>query len=177
MGISLYDATVATWLQIIKAARAIIVKAQDHCAENGVDEKELLASRLAPDMFALNWQIKAMSRHSRFALEGVRAGSFSPDPDPAAESFAELLDQIDETIAFLNAVTPEEMDALIGQDMAFIAGPRRLEFTAENFLLSFSLPNFFFHATTAYDLLRQAGLPIGKLDFIGERRLKTPAAA
>jgi uncharacterized protein len=172
MSISLHDATVATWLQILTAARKTVEKAQAHCAERGIDEAELLDAKLAPDMFPLAFQIKGMSRHSQFALEGVREGTFSPSRDPLPMRFDEHLAQIDETLAYLRGVTPDQVDALIGQDMAFVAGPNRIEFTAENFLLTFSMPNFFFHATTTYALLRQAGLPIGKLDFIGQRRTK-----
>lgn len=175
MAISLYDATVATWLQILPAARKNVVKAQHFCADKGLDEAAFLDLRLAPDMYPLAFQIKGMSRHSRFALEGVRAGSFSPSRDPLPMQFDEQLADIDETLAYLRAVTPAEIEALIGRDMAFVAGPNRIEFTAENFLLTFSIPNFYFHATTSYALMRQAGLEIGKLDFIGERRTKTAA--
>jgi uncharacterized protein len=73
----------------------------------------------------------------------------------------------------LSAWTREDVNALIGRDVTFKLGDRALPFTAEGFLMSFSLPNFFFHATTAYDILRQKGAPIGKRDFLGRPKLKT----
>ena len=73
----------------------------------------------------------------------------------------------------LEAIEPAEIESFIGRDMRFEFGARRLEFTAEEFLLSFSQPNFYFHATTAYDILRWKGVPIGKRDFTGKLRLKS----
>ena len=75
-------------------------------------------------------------------------------------------------MAELRLIDPAELDGLVGRDMRFEFGTRRMDFTAEDFLLSFSLPNFYFHATTAYDVLRNQGLPLGKMDFIGAVRLK-----
>lgn len=179
MAISLYDATVPSWLQILKAVRSLTEKAESFCAEKGRSEQELLASHFGPDMLPLAWQIKWTCSHSLGAIEGVRAGSFSPDRSPPAESFAALRAQIDETVTQLEAIRPEEIEAFIGRDMAFSMPERNLllPFTAENFLLSFSMPNFYFHAATAYDLLRHAGVEIGKPDFMGRPRLKMPAVA
>ena len=73
----------------------------------------------------------------------------------------------------LDALRRDEVDALMGKDMVFQLGERRLPFVAEDFLLSFSVPNFYFHATTAYDLLRHRGMPLGKRDYLGRLRLKT----
>jgi len=73
----------------------------------------------------------------------------------------------------LSALTPEAVNALGGKDVTFALGERKLPFTAEGFLMSFSLPNFFFHATTAYDILRHKGAPLGKRDFMGRLKLKT----
>jgi len=75
--------------------------------------------------------------------------------------------------ATLKALTPDEVNGMEGRDMAFQIGDRRMPFTVENFLMSFSLPNFYFHATTAYDILRQKGVPLGKRDYMGQMRLKT----
>ena len=72
----------------------------------------------------------------------------------------------------LAALTPGDVDALVGRDVIFKLGERALPFTAEGFLMSFSLPNFFFHATTAYDILRHKGVPLGKRDFMGRLKMK-----
>ncbi len=73
----------------------------------------------------------------------------------------------------LRRLSREEVDALSGRDMVFQIGERKVPFTTDNFLLSFSLPNFYFHATTAYDILRTKGVPLGKRDFLGRMRIKT----
>ena len=72
----------------------------------------------------------------------------------------------------LQALTREEVDGLAGKDVAFQFGERKMPFTAETFVMSFSLPNFYFHATTAYDILRNKGVPLGKRDFMGQMRMK-----
>lgn len=179
MGISLYDATIPSNIQILGAMRGLTERAEAFCADTGKSEKELLTSHLGEDMLPLAWQIKWTSTHSFGAIEGVRAGVFSPDRTAPPQSFADLRAQIDRAIAGLKAIAPEEVESFIGKDMRFLMPDRGLElnFTAENFLLSFSQPNFYFHAATAYDLLRHAGVGIGKRDFLGAMRIKAPATA
>lgn len=177
MPLSLYDATIPTYLQILEASLGLIDKAQAFCAEGGMTEEALLAEHFGPDMLSLSWQLKWLTTHSVGAIAGVRAGTFSPDRSPPPESFAGLRELSTASIATLRTITPEEMEGLIGRDMIFSvpAANLRMDFTAENFLLSFSLPNFYFHATTAYDILRHKGVRIGKLDFLGRPRIKAPA--
>ena len=107
---------------------------------------------LADDMLPLGFQVRSVMTHSIGAIEGVRKGVFSPDRSPWPDSFAGLKAQLTQALAALEWVDPLEVNGFIGHDMRFEAGERRMDFTAENFLLSFSQPNFFFHATTAYDL-------------------------
>ena len=121
-------------------------------------------------------QVKSTAVHSLGAIEGVRRGVFSPDMTPPPESFAALKKRIADTRAALEVIEPAEIDAFLGRDMRFAAGERRLDFTAENFLLSFSQPNFYFHAATTYDILRWKGVRIGKRDFTGRLRTKPIAA-
>lgn len=116
--------------------------------------------------------------HSFDAIEGVRRGVFSPDMTPPPETFAALKARIADTLAALEVIQPAEVDGFIGRDMRFTRGERHLDFTAENFLLSFSQPNFYSHATTTYDILRWKGVRIGKRDFSGRLRTKPiPAGA
>jgi hypothetical protein len=110
--------------------------------------------------------------HSLGSIEGVRRGVFSPDMTPPPQTFAALKARIAETLAALEAIQRAEIDGFIGRDVRFAFRERSLEFTAENFLLSFSLPNFYFHAATAYDILRWKGARIGKRDYMGRLRLK-----
>jgi uncharacterized protein len=103
----------------------------------------------------------------------VRKGVFSPDMTEPPGDFAGLKARIAEALAALEAIDPAEIDRYMGRDMRFSFGDRRIDFTAENFLLSFSQPNFYFHAATAYDILRWKGVSIGKRDFMGRTRTKT----
>lgn len=172
MSLSLYSATVPAYRQILGAVSGLLSKAQAFCGEKGIEAPELIQARLAPDMLPFAYQVKSTAVHSLGAIEGVRKGVFSPDMTPPPETFAALETRIRETLAALEAIQPAEIESFAGRDMRFEAGNRRLEFTAEDFLLSFSLPNFYFHAATAYDILRWKGVQIGKRDFLGRLRLK-----
>jgi hypothetical protein len=127
-------------------------------------------------MLPFAYQVKSTAVHSLGAIEGVRRGVFSPDMTPPPESFAALKTRIADTRKALEMIEPTEIDAFVGRDMRFAVGERRLDFTAESFLLSFSLPNFYFHAATTYDILRWKGVRIGKRDFLGTMRTKPIAA-
>lgn len=170
MSFSLYDATIPSYLQIIRATANLLERATDFCADQQLDHEQLLQAKLAEDMLPFNYQVRSVVTHSVGAIEGVRKGVFSPDLTPPPASFAELKQLVNDAIATLDTLTEQEINRFIGQDMRFEYGDYLLEFTAENFLLSFSQPNFYFHATTAYDLLRMKGLIIGKSDFMGSVR-------
>lgn len=170
MPFSLYDALIPTFQQTLGAVVGIVVKAEAHCAANPADD--LIQARLHPDMLPFNYQVRSVAAHSYGAIEGVRKGVFAPDMRPPPNTFAALKDTLSAANAGLAALRPEEVNAFAGGDMRFELPGRTMEFTAENFLLSFSLPNFFFHAATAYDILRHRGLPLGKRDFLGPMRLK-----
>jgi uncharacterized protein len=172
MTLSLYAATVPAYRQILGAVSGLLRTAQAFCTERGIDPPELIQARLAADMQPFAYQVKSTAVHSLGAIEGVRKGVFSPDTTPPPETFAALEDRISATLSALEAIEPAEVESFIGRDMRFEFGTRRIEFTAEEFLLSFSQPNFYFHAATAYDILRFRGVPIGKRDFMGRLRLK-----
>jgi hypothetical protein len=172
MSFSLYDALVPNFRQTVGAVRALIGKVEAFCAEQGLAPDDIIDARLAEDMLPFAYQVKSVAVHSAGAIEGVRRGQFSPDSSAPPASFAALAARMDETAAALDAVSPDEVHAFIGGDMAFVAGERRIPFAAEDFLLSFSLPNFYFHATTAYDILRWKGLPLSKRDYLGGLRIK-----
>ena len=172
MTISLYAATIPSYQQTLGAITGLLVTAETFCAERHLAPQEILDARLAEDMLPFAYQVKSTAVHSLGSIEGVRRGVFSPDTTPPPQTFAALKARIAETLAALAAITPAEIDGFVGRDMRFEFRERRLEFTAENFLLSFSLPNFYFHATTAYDILRWKGARIGKRDYMGRLRLK-----
>jgi hypothetical protein len=172
MSFSLYAATVPSYLQILQVVSGLIVKAEAFCTHKGLAPHELIQARLAEDMQPFAYQVKSTAVHSLGAIEGVRRGVFSPDTTPPPDTFAALKARIAATLAALEAVQASEVDAFVGRDMRFAFGERHADFTAENFLLSFSQPNFYFHASTTYAILRWKGLPIGKRDFMGSLRLK-----
>lgn len=172
MTFSLHAAIIPSQAQILRASAGLIDKAEAYCAERGLSPDTLIQARLAEDMLPFAYQVKSIMVHSLGAIEGVRKGVFGPDLAPPPSDFTGLRTRIAETLAALEAIDPAEVDGFVGRDMRFEFGERRLEFVAEEFLLSFSQPNFYFHATTAYDILRWKGLPIGKRDFAGMPRLK-----
>jgi hypothetical protein len=172
MSFSLYAATVPTYRQILGAVSGLLDKAESFCADQGISPNEILKARLAEDMHPFAYQVKSTAVHSLGAIEGVRRGVFSPDTTPPPDSFAGLKVRIAETLAALEAIDASEVDGFVGRDMRFSFADRHLDFTAENFLLSFSQPNFYFHATTTYDILRWKGVKIGKRDFMGRSRTK-----
>ena len=172
MAFSLYAATVPSYRQILEAQLGLLGKAEAFCAERRIAPEDIIQARLAEDMLPFAYQVKSTVVHSLGSIEGVRKGVFSPDMTPPPENFAALKARITETLAALEAIEPPEVDAFVGRDMRFSFGDRHVDYTAENFLLSFSLPNFYFHAATAYDILRWKGLAIGKRDFMGKPRRK-----
>jgi uncharacterized protein len=169
---SLYGATVPAYQQILGAVAGLLDTAESFCAENNMPPVDLIQARLAPDMLPFCYQVKSTTVHSLIALESVRRGVFSPDMTPPPDSFVALKARLADTRKAVDAIDSAEVDSWLGRDVAFVFGDRRMDFVAEDFLLSFSQPNFYFHASTAYDILRWKGLPIGKRDFTGKLRMK-----
>lgn len=172
MAFSLYAAIIPSNLQILEAVAGLLDKAEAFCNETGAPHEELIQARLAEDMLPFAYQVKSTAVHSLGAIEGVRAGVFSPDRSAFPLDFAGLRAAIAKAHDALAAIEPAEVDGFVGRDMRFSFGERHMDFCAEEFLLSFSQPNFYFHATTAYDILRWKGVKLGKRDFMGRPRLK-----
>ena len=172
MTTSLYDLSVASYLQIVPAVEKFLEKARVHFAEAGLDPDTLVTHRLYDNMAPLSFQAVSVAHHSIDAIEGLKLGVFGPPTATAPSTYAGLQAMIAEAKAALEALTPDEVDSYAGKDVTFQMGDFKIPFTAETFILSFSLPNFYFHATTAYDLLRMKGAPFGKRDFLGALRMK-----
>ena len=170
MSTSLYDATVGTFQQILAAAEGVLAKGRDHCEANGIDLNDVVGMQLIDDMLPFRFQVISVVHHSLGALQGVEAGVFSP-PRMSELDYAGLQGLVSEALAGVGQYSRETVAALEGKPMEFRMGSLVMPFTAENFLLTFSLPNFYFHATTTYDMLRMKGTPIGKRDFMGRPRL------
>jgi hypothetical protein len=171
MAISIYDAFVPSCRQIITASLGQLAKAEAHCAEHNVDASELIGGRLAPDMAALPFQVFSVAHHSAGAIEGVETGKFSPASPSGQQSWDSLRAMLTEADAALAAVDAAALEGFAGKPVVFSFGTMEMPFTAENFLLSFSQPNFYFHATTLYDILRHKGVKLGKRDFTGMPRI------
>jgi len=173
VAISLYDISVATYLQTLGAVSGFLEEGEKHLRASGIPLDEVVETRLYPDMLPFRFQIVSVAHHSRGAIEGIRSGSFGPPGAQPDRDYAELQKLVVETRDQLGALSRDEVDALEGREVVFAIGDFKLPFRAPEFVLSFSLPNFFFHATTAYDILRMKGTPIGKRNFMGAMRLKT----
>ena len=168
MPLTLHAAVVPGMLQMLGAARHLIGQAEAHCAAQGLAPADLLAARLADDMFPLAYQWKSCRVHSHGAIAGLRNRAFSPDLGKPPETFAEATAQIDTGIAALQAITAEELEELADAVVVFtIRDILRMDFTGRDFLLGFSQPNFYFHHTAAYAILRARGVAIGKGDYLG----------
>ena len=173
MPLSLHAAFVPSALQMLGTCDHLLDKAEAWCGETGCTVGDLIGSRLHDDMLPFAYQIKSVGEHSAGAIAGVRKGVFSPALSPPPEDFAGLRASVTTARDTLLAVTEDEMEGFIGQPMRFEFKDFTLPFTAEDFLLSFSQPNFYFHAATAYDILRMKGVQVGKRDFMGALRLKS----
>ena len=132
----------------------------------------MIAARIHADMLPFSYQVKCVAEHTQGSVEGVRKGLYSPDVSPPPASFAALRDKLAGASAFMQSLEEGEVEGFIGQPMRFEFRGSRLDFVAEDFLLSFSQPNFYFHCATAYDILRMKGVPVGKRDFMGRVRVR-----
>jgi uncharacterized protein len=173
MAISLYDASVVSFLQTLGAVAAVMDRGFSHCADAGIAPNDVVEARLHPDMLPFRFQVLSTVHHSIGAIEGVKVGVFSPPTTMEPLDYAGLQKYVADGIAKLKALTPDEVNALEGRDMLFQMRDFKIPFTAEGFLLSFSLPNLHFHATTAYDILRTKGAPLGKRDYLGQMRVNS----
>ena len=173
MAIPLYDVSVASFQQTLTGVAGFLDKGLAHCKANNIDLNALVETRLAVDMLPFRFQVIAVAHHSLGAIQGVQAGVFKPPSGPMNQDYAGLQKLIADARAELSKLTRESVDALQGKDVVFELGANKLPFTAEGFLMSFSMPNLHFHATTAYDILRMKGAPLGKRDYLGPMRMKT----
>lgn len=172
MATTLYDATAALFLQTLGGLQGVLKVGRKHCEDNGIDLKDALESRIYQDMLPLRYQVQATIGHSVGAIEGVKGGVFNPPYGAPTHDFDQVQAELAEAITKLKAYTPDEINALGDKDVVFKLGEMAMPFTGEGFLLTFSLGNLHFHATTAYDILRMKGAPLGKKDYLGRIRMK-----
>lgn len=165
MAISMYHASVPVFLQLLGGLKGVLDKAQKHAAEQKWDEATMLNLRLYPDMFTLARQVRQASEHAFGA--GRAAGVEVPQLPPIDNSWAEMQSRIDKTVDFLKGLRPNQLDGKEDSQVTITAGGQQRNFRAQVYLYHFAMPNFYFHITTAYDILRSLGINIGKRDFMG----------
>jgi hypothetical protein len=170
MAITLYDITVPNFLQVLSSLKGALDKGLAHAKAKGISADSLAEARLIDDMFPLRLQVERATDHSAGALRDVKSGAFTM-PKKTSLDYAALIKLVEETETAVKVWTPEAVNALEGREFIFDTGSHRTVFTAEAFLLSFSLPNFYFHSVTAYDILRSRGVEIGKRDYLGQLRM------
>ena len=166
MPISMSAVAVPSFEQTLGALSKILDKAAAHCTAKKIDPAVMLQTRLAPDMFPL---VKQVQLACDFAKNCVGRLTGEPPKFPDEEkSFAELKARIAKTVDYVKGFTPAQIDAAADKDVTFPIGPQQtMTLKGSDYLIGVALPNFFFHATTAYDILRHCGVEIGKRDFLG----------
>ena len=171
MSMSLYEVSVGSYLQIVAAAKNVMQKGADYCTEQDIATDELVAMSLYENMAPLHFQAVCVAHHSLGAIKGLQTGEFAPPNGYGEMDYAGLQGLLAATHDELAALDAGAIDALSDGKVTFKIGGNEIPFSAENFILSFSLPNFYFHATTLYDILRHKGVPLGKMDFLGSLKI------
>ena len=171
MPLTLHASFVPSSLQMLGTATHLLNKTESWCADRDCDHSAILEARLIEDMLPFTYQIKSVAEHTAGAISAVREGVYSPDLDPPPTDFAGLRAKLDAAKEAMEALTEDEMESWIGRDMRFEFKDMRLDFTVENFLLSFSQPNLYFHASAAYSIARHLGVQSGKSDILGNVRV------
>ena len=166
MTISLYAASVPSFQVSLKALKGILQKADAHAVAAKVDASVYLQARLYPNMFPLVRQVQITCDFAKGCAARL-AGIEMPKFDDNEATFADLQARIDKTLEVLGSVQPGQIDGQEGRDIEIKAGTRTLNFKGQAYLTGFVLPNFYFHATAAYAILRHSGVEIGKGDFLG----------
>lgn len=173
MTISLYDITASSYLQTLRALQRVLDKGKVHFEESGIDLDEVVSTRLVPDMLPFRFQVISTAHHSAGAMKAIESGEFRPPMGYPEFDYNGLQGLISDSINTLEKLTPEEVNTWSDNELKFLLGDKVLPFTAKDFVLSFSHPNFYFHATTTYDILRMKNVPLGKKDYLGRLRMIT----
>jgi hypothetical protein len=160
MPLSMYQASIPLFLRGMRNLSAVLKKGEAHDGSGAFVE-----ARLAPDMLTLAGQIQRVSDTAKGAA-GRLAGIETPSMPDEEKTFADLQARLDKTIAFLESVKPAQVDGSEAKPITLKAGKQEIKFTGETYLTNFAIPNFYFHVTTAYDILRHKGVPLGKMDYL-----------
>jgi hypothetical protein len=162
----MYQASAPRFANILTNLSAILDKAQAHAEARKIDPAVLLGCRLFPDMFPLTRQVQIASDTAKGAVARL-AGAEIPKYEDTEQTFAELKARMAKTIEFVRSFKPAQLDGSEGREIVLKLGAREVKFTGMQYLLGHATPNFYFHVTTAYDILRHNGVEVGKRDYIG----------
>ena len=168
MSISMYRASVPAFVQILTALSVILDKAAAHCAAKKIDPAVLVNARLFPDMLPLSKQVQIacdFAKNTLARLSATEVVKFADDE----KSLDELKARIAKTLDLVKGAKPETIDGSEEREITLPVGGQPMTFKGEMYLVNVALPNFYFHAATAYDILRHNGVEIGKRDFLGPR--------
>ncbi len=165
MSISMYRASVPVFQQMLPALSGCLRKAADHTVAKKIDPAVLLQSRLYPDMFPLVRQVQIAADFAKGTVARL-AGQEPPKYEDTESSFDQLQNRIQKTLSYIAEFKPSQIDGSEERDITMTLGGQQRSFKGENYLIGFSLPNFFFHTTTAYAILRHNGIELGKGDFM-----------
>lgn len=167
MTISMYNASVPVFKQQLNSMAKVLSKAEEHAKEKQIDPAVFLQARLYPDMFQLLRQVQIAADFAKGVcarLAGVEVPSYSDDE----VTFADLHARINTTLAFIDSLTPAQFETAAEREIITRPGtPKEKKFTGLSYLLTYGLPQFFFHTTTTYAILRHNGVSIGKGDYMG----------
>lgn len=163
---SLYDATVPAFLQILGSLSGLLTKAEAHCNNKNINPDVLLGARLYPDMLPLTRQVQIACDFAAKSCARLTQSEVPTTPD-TEKSFEELRQRLARTIEYVKSFKPTQFDGAETRDVSFAAGPTTMTLKGQQFLSNYALPNFYFHATTTHGILRHNGVEIGKRDFLG----------
>lgn len=166
MSLSLYDITVPVYIRGLRNLSAIVKKGQDHIQSTNQSESTILEARLIEDMENFIYQIQRVSDSAKGVATRI-GGAESVAMEDNEKSFADVYARIEKTIAYLEKVDKKGFEGKEDTEVVLQSPKGAFKFTGKSFVLDFSIPNFFFHETMAYALLRKMGVPVGKLDFLG----------
>jgi hypothetical protein len=167
MSISMYKASAPVFVQFLTSLSEILDKTAAHAEAKKLDPAVLLNARLFPDMFPLVRQVRAVTDHAINACAKL-ADAEAPTFSNTEASIPELKERIAKAIDFIKGLKPSQIDGTEDKAITFVfPNGNKREFTGQGLLLNFCLPNFYFHAATAYDILRHCGVEVGKRDFMG----------
>jgi len=166
MSLSLYQCSVPVYERSLNAFLGVLDKAEEHALARKFDPASYLTIKLSPDMFPLARQIQSFCDHAKNSSFRL-AGQQPPVKEDKETTIAELRERIHATLDMLKSIDPKAMEGGETREIVIPTGAGKLKLDGANYLLHFAMPNFYFHLTTAYDILRAAGVEIGKRSFMG----------